>query len=329
MESPLISIIIPVYNVEPYLRQCLDSILNQSCNDWEAILVDDGSTDGSGTICDEYASHNSRIKVFHKENGGVSTARNTGLNIANGEWIWFVDGDDWIEKNAISILYNCIVQNTSTDIIYFGLNQVGENKIWKSSATDILNMSKENFLRSVQCNTHQAILYKHSIIKSHNIFFSVGMKMAEDLEYQYKYLLHCKNPIQISPTLYFLREREGSASHNQQTTRNSLYGNQMILSHMLDYIKRQNDKGIEWMGSRLVARVKNLMKASFRLNSNEIGDVQSLVRMYIYEFRTIGYPEFSSLEMHIYEYNIQFYKWAHNVLLNVNKVKKKLSQYFG
>ncbi len=99
-----ISIIIPVYNVEHYLRQCIDSVLAQTYTDFEVLLINDGSTDSSGLICDEYAARDSRIKVFHKENGGVSSARNLGLDNAQGEWIAFVDSDDEINNEYLSDL---------------------------------------------------------------------------------------------------------------------------------------------------------------------------------------------------------------------------------
>lgn len=92
----MISIIVPVYNVEPYLRKCLDSILDQTYRDLEILIIDDGSTDGSGAICDEYAGKDDRIKVFHTENKGLSAARNLGLDNATADWIGFVDSDDWI-----------------------------------------------------------------------------------------------------------------------------------------------------------------------------------------------------------------------------------------
>ena len=94
---PVISVIGPVYNVEPYLAQCINSILSQSFEDFEVLLVDDGSKDKSGAICDEYARKDSGVRVFHKENGGVSSARNLGLDNVRGEWIAFVDSDDWVD----------------------------------------------------------------------------------------------------------------------------------------------------------------------------------------------------------------------------------------
>lgn len=99
-KSPLLSVIVPVYNVEAYLARCLDSILAQNLDAMEVILVDDGSTDSSGTICDSYAAKDPRVRVIHKENGGLSSARNAGLDICRGEYIAFVDSDDWIEPDA-------------------------------------------------------------------------------------------------------------------------------------------------------------------------------------------------------------------------------------
>lgn len=105
-----ISIIVPVYKVEPYLRKCVDSILAQTFTDFEVILVDDGSPDNSGKICDEYASKDSRVRVIHKKNGGLSSARNAGIDVARGKYLGFVDSDDYIEKDMYELLYDNIVK---------------------------------------------------------------------------------------------------------------------------------------------------------------------------------------------------------------------------
>lgn len=111
--NPKISVIVPVYNVEKYLRRCIDSILSQTFSDFELLLIDDGSKDKSGDICDEYAAKDARIRVFHKDNGGVSSARNLGLVKANGEFIFFVDSDDYLD--------NTHLENYSKDIDNFDL----------------------------------------------------------------------------------------------------------------------------------------------------------------------------------------------------------------
>lgn len=124
--KPEISIIVPVYKVEKYLKKCVDSILNQTFKDFELILVDDGSPDNCGKICDEYAHKDSRVKVIHKENGGLSSARNAGLDIAQGEYIGFVDSDDWIEPDMYEILYK-LIKKYKTNISICGIRTVKKN----------------------------------------------------------------------------------------------------------------------------------------------------------------------------------------------------------
>ena len=112
---PKISVIVPVYNTAKYLNRCIDSILSQTFSDFELLLIDDGSTDNSGSICDEYVIQDSRVRVFHKENGGVSLARNLGVNEARGEWIAFIDADDWILDTYLATFVNYI--NKDSQII--------------------------------------------------------------------------------------------------------------------------------------------------------------------------------------------------------------------
>ena len=110
-QKPLISVIVPVYKVEKYLHKCVDSILTQTLSDIELILVDDGSPDWSGAICDEYVEKDSRVRTIHKPNGGVSSARNKGLDEANGDWIGFVDGDDYVAADAVEKLVTAMEAN--------------------------------------------------------------------------------------------------------------------------------------------------------------------------------------------------------------------------
>ena len=110
---PQISVIIPVYKVEQFLGDCIKSILSQTFSNYEIILVDDGSPDNSGKLCDEFAAGDSRIKVVHKENGGVSSARNKGIEIAEGEWICFVDSDDWVEPDYLEVMFKTAIENNA------------------------------------------------------------------------------------------------------------------------------------------------------------------------------------------------------------------------
>ena len=127
MNEDLISIIVPVYNVEKYLHRCVSSILQQTYSKFEVILVDDGSKDASGRICDVFASKDERVRVIHKENGGLSSARNAGLDIANGKYIGFVDSDDYIENDMYEIMYNALIKN-NVDIACVGIYRDDEEK---------------------------------------------------------------------------------------------------------------------------------------------------------------------------------------------------------
>lgn len=126
--TPFFSIIIPVYNVAPYLRECLDSVLAQSFTNWEAICVDDGSTDDSNSILDEYATGDRRLNVIHQENAGVSAARNIALDIIQGEWVCFLDSDDVLEKSALQRIKEIISRNPKVDIVKTGLIQFKEGQ---------------------------------------------------------------------------------------------------------------------------------------------------------------------------------------------------------
>ncbi|RGM21729.1 glycosyltransferase family 2 protein [Eubacterium sp. OM08-24] len=146
----LISVIVPVYKVEEYIYRCVDSILAQSFKDFELILVDDGSPDNCGKICDEYAQKDKRITVIHKENGGLSDARNTGIDWAlknsNSNWITFIDSDDWVHTDYLKNLYNAVKEN-NVDISVCGyVNTTGEDDLHtKNSEINTLLCTPEDF----------------------------------------------------------------------------------------------------------------------------------------------------------------------------------------
>lgn len=125
MNNPKVSVIVPVYNVEKLLQRCIDSILAQTFTDFELLLIDDGSKDKSGEICDEYAAKDSRIRVFHKQNGGVSTARNLGIDKAQGEWIYFVDSDDIVLPSALGTF--CSLIYSDSELVMAGFYTSDEN----------------------------------------------------------------------------------------------------------------------------------------------------------------------------------------------------------
>lgn len=184
-----ISVIVPVYNVEKYLSQCLDSIIHQTYKNLEIILVDDGSTDSSGLICDNYSQKDKRIKIIHKCQGGLSDARNAGLKIATGEYISFIDSDDFIDKNMYSILINN-TQKYNSDIVWFNyynyyskkhfINSsiIKNNDLYDLSSSDKIKFAKNLFYQYKMDAHVWAKLYKRSIFN--NIKFPYG-KLFEDI----------------------------------------------------------------------------------------------------------------------------------------------------
>lgn len=181
MDITKVSIIIPVYNAGKYVRDAIDSVLNQTFNDFELILVDDGSTDESGSIIDSYADKDSRVRVFHKVNGGVSSARNLGLDNAKGEWIAFADADDWFEKDALYKLYGAANRN-NVDVVLANICKVGlENR-------QIMYVNKSEYSTKFLPMKHSALwgyLFRRDIIEKHRTRFVEGLAYSEDRVFMY------------------------------------------------------------------------------------------------------------------------------------------------
>lgn len=172
------SVIVPVYNVEKYLRRCIDSIINQSFSNFELILINDGSSDTSPAICDEYERLDERISVIHCNNNGVSIARNTGIQAAKGQWIVFSDSDDWIEKETLNNAYKAICEN-KCDIIQFGFRFVYPNRIIEK----IPQINKNDNLSKLHFCT---MVIKKSFMEKNEIFFPEHISFAEDWFFKFK-----------------------------------------------------------------------------------------------------------------------------------------------
>ena len=179
---PLVSIIIPVYNVEKYLSACLDSVILQKYHDLEIILVDDGSSDRSGYICDLYAKQDRRIKVIHTDNNGVSSARNAGIECANGELICFIDSDDTVEENYIDSLVNAWVENKS-DLVICNIKDIYPNRIISKRrvGSRLTGVFREDYWKLIDLLRVPVVkLYKKEIIKKYSILFPTYINTAED-----------------------------------------------------------------------------------------------------------------------------------------------------
>ena len=236
----LISVIVPVYNAEEYLNRCVESILKQSYKNFEIILIDDGSSDNSLDICHALAKRDDRIRVIHKENGGASSARNVGLNNANGNWIIFVDSDDWIEDDMLKILHNLAKKYTVPMVVCemnmikgkYNFNNIIEEKITVLSRNDLLN----RFFRvHGESDTHRVcgMIIRRDILKNYK--FIEGM-MNEDVETSYYLARICNSAIYINTPLYnYFQNRNGVT--------NSIFNKKKLdLLYIWDIVKKQVEK---------------------------------------------------------------------------------------
>lgn len=181
----MISIIVPIYNVEYYIHRCIDSILTQDNVDFELLLIDDGSSDRSGEICDEYAKQDSRVRVYHKQNGGVSSARNLGLDKAQGEWITFIDADDWIEPGYLRTFVSLL----DADMVICGVNST-DGKCWIMgdgicSIKDLM----EIYIAATIMRSPWGKFLRKDIINKNDIRFDPKIRYGEDFIFNMQYLL--------------------------------------------------------------------------------------------------------------------------------------------
>ena len=220
MSNPLISVIVPVYNVEQYLPSCLDSILGSTYTNWECLLVDDGSTDRSGIICDRYAASDARFRVFHKENGGVSSARNKALENMNGEWLMFLDSDDEILASAMQNLLTAAM-NSGSDMSmgnYVSVRSKGDD-IHSNTYPTPRTMSFEDVLTLFFVYPRGRFqgylanrIMKASVVRDNHLRFREDIYYKEDGLFLVQYLLYSKKDVPfITDVIYLYKIREGSA----------------------------------------------------------------------------------------------------------------------
>ncbi|MEG1313360.1 MAG: glycosyltransferase family 2 protein [Bacilli bacterium] len=206
MTSPKVSVIIPVYNCELYIGKCIQSVLNQGFSEFEIILVNDGSKDSSGKICENHAKQDPRIKVFHKKNGGASSARNLGLLKVRAEIVIFLDSDDWLAENAIEEIYKNMTLN-SLDFLLFNPFIVKPDSINKVNDfnPNLYNQIVSNYTFWLNYKGSWAVwssAFRYSLIEKYQIRFIEGITM-EDLEFVPKYLYYSKRIMSIDSHLYF------------------------------------------------------------------------------------------------------------------------------
>lgn len=257
---PFISIIIPVYNVEKYLKKCIESIISQSFREIEILLIDDGSSDNSGKICDLYALKDNRIKVFHKENEGVSTARNYGIEKATGEWISFVDSDDWLAREYCEILEK---ESKDVDLIFYtSCNHYLDNSKRVSIPNQIISSTRNEIEKTIYYLKYNNLNYeffgytwnkcfKSDIIKKHNIKFIEGLSVKEDEIFTMTYCRYIKS-LSVTPhIIYNYRILNTGLTARKKNSKDFLLLAENIIEGIPFYkeqklINYEYDKGIEY-----------------------------------------------------------------------------------
>lgn len=209
----MVSIIVPVYNVELYLDECVRSIVAQDYTQFECWLIDDGSQDRSGYMCDEWARKDNRIQVVHKQNEGVSVARNVGIRRSSGEYITFVDSDDMVKPTYLSDMMDCVKDNADLYVSGFELYPIpSPNTSAVPQCHYTFEIDEMNLSRFIQLNEKSLLygpcvkLYKTSIIKKNGVRFDPSLSLGEDLHFNYEYLKHVKRITTIPKVNYYYRQ---------------------------------------------------------------------------------------------------------------------------
>lgn len=238
--NPCLSIIVPVYNVEKYLARCIESILGQSFTNYELIIVDDGSIDRSSIICDEYADKDSRINVIHKKNGGVSSARNSALNIAVGDYILFCDGDDYVSQDWAQKMYNaiCTYPNAFINCNICSVDPSGKLglRYHPQNLNNVFQMSSyfelySSSLDSSPCNK----IYSGEILRKNSLYFNEDMRIGEDVTFNVEYYKLCNQIIFVNFPLYYYCNNYDSLTH--MYTANNFEMHREIFSMRLQVIE--------------------------------------------------------------------------------------------
>ena len=269
-EKALISLIIPVYKVEKYLEKCIQSVINQTYENLQIILVDDGSPDNCGKICDEYAKKDHRIEVIHKSNGGLSDARNKGLEIAKGEYIGFVDSDYYIEADMYEVLYNLLKQYNA-DVSICNFYTVSQGKISIKNADNGINeynrieILKEILLdKNIQSYAWNK-LYKKELFDE--IKYPIGKKY-EDIGTTFYLLEKCNKVVVTGKSEYYYINRQDSIVNN--VTESTITDYIELIMQRYDYI----EKNIKELSSYNKDYLKRILKTAEKdiKSLNEVGD---------------------------------------------------------
>lgn len=307
---PQISIIVPIYNTEKYLHRCIDSILAQTFTDFELILVNDGSTDNSGKICDEYAEKDTRIVVIHKENEGVSSARNIGIEISTGNWITFVDSDDMIPIEYFSkFSFDCDFHICGIKL--FGVNKLAIHPTEKQiRSTEIIQFIIDEFDK-LYFPTIASKIFKSEIILKNKLSFNTNLKFGEDTHFVYNYLYYCNNIALYSQNYYYYIPNNVNKKYSLTTEEYNYHINELV-----DAISKL-EKKYSATFSFLMHRINNIYLVSFYEYINSLQYPQLKKEMLKFKrYNLISYCCNLSAKEYIYLKIISRFPLVHFLLKN-------------
>lgn len=297
------SVIIPVYNAEGTLRRCLDSLVGQQFSNYELLLINDGSTDGSDAICREYASTYSCVRYFAKENGGVSSARNLGLEQAKGEYILFVDSDDYVSEDYFALLSHTLESN-AVDLLMFGYrNFGGASTEWDTgefyenaevSVAKRISSAMQQYLFSSLCSK----TFKRQIIEQYNIRFASDLAIGEDQTFIFTYAMYIRSIGSIEDRLYNVDVSDGNSlsrkarpyltEHLMEVNRR-MYAAYQAVPHAPEAAKHY-EAALSWMAYRSVySSCKELLKFDYSVKQRR-RDIRKICKLYrTEEIKPIGW----------------------------------------
>lgn len=267
MMSKLVTVIVAVYNTEPYLEECVKSIVNQTYRNMEVLLIDDASPDNAPKICDEYAAKHEFIQVVHKENGGVSSVRNLGIEMAKGEYVCFIDSDDYLHKDYLKEMVAAIEKNNA-DVAVCGSYRQKESGDFKQMCckeNGLLDNTKAMSLMFYD-NAFGAYpwnkLYRKSIIDKYDIKYDLSLRMSQDLVWVTTYMKECKKVEYVAKPLYYYRYNQNSVCRNIKNT--GVFDRKKLITlqaHEMtkEIIKDCNDEINKAFQGRLVCTYMRLM----------------------------------------------------------------------
>lgn len=296
----LVSIIIPIYNVEKYLRECIDNALKQTYKDIELVLVDDGSPDNCPQICDEYVALDSRVKVIHQENGGLSAARNSGLAMAKGEYVYFLDSDDYIAENAIRQLHDKAKEN-DLDVVLFDGFVIDEGGKRDKANCYYIRKGRYNdeydgrtlFAEMVNNSDYkspvQFLYIRKACLTNSNLSFYEGI-LHEDELFTFLLLMQCKRAGHLSKGLYYRRKRRGSIMTAPVSERN-FAGCLCVLEEMVKYYTGNEFEA--YVGNAVRKHIAEFFRATYnryrRLSKREQEKTMTKKKQLFALMRKVGY----------------------------------------